>query len=278
MKVAAVQMASRLGDVEANLAHATDFVRQAVSQGARLVALPEFALCGSVTEALGEDMFRLAQPLDGPVIRHFAALARELAAWLCVPLFEQAGERRFNAVVVLDSSGTVAAHYRKRFVPNRRANEKFLFHAGDLPSPVWDVDGVRFGVNICFERQFVETSRIPALKGADVLVHLSHTWGEGGSANSAWFSQAEMMARLNSIWVLAACATHWPGQPGPGGGSLLADPLGQVVSSLHSEESLLLAEVDPALARETRARARMLCEQRTDVLQEMIALGSEGKG
>ena len=270
MKIAAVQMASRLAEVQANVAHASDFIREAASQGARLVALPELAVCGSVTEALGEDTLRLAEPIDGPTMRSFQELACELQVFVSVPLFERDGDKRYNAAVVVDRRGVVAAHYRKRFVPNRRANEKFLFHAGDLPSPVWDVDGVRFGVNICFERQFIETSRIPALKGADVLVHPSHTWGEAGQN---WFAQAQTMARLNSMWVLAACATHRPGQPGPGGASLLVDPLGEVIQALDDCEGLLLAEIDPEMARRTRAKARMLCEQRTDVLEEMIAAG-----
>jgi predicted amidohydrolase len=281
MKVAAVQMVSRLGDVDYNVTHGEELIREGVGQGARLLALPEFALCGSITEALERDTFALAQTSDGPAIAHFRGLARELGVWLCVPLFEREVEgedRFFNAMIAIDRRGEIAARYRKRFVPNRRANEKYFFSPGNLPSPVWDVDAARFGVNICFERQFIETSRIPALKGADVLVHLNHTWMSAeGRPSAEWPAQAQTMARLNSIWVLAACATHAPGQPGPGGGSAVVNPRGEVVAQLDDAEGVLVADIEPRAAREARAQARMLCELRADVLNEMLACIGDSK-
>lgn len=278
MRIAAVQMVSRLGDTAGNVRHARELIGEAVTRGARLVLLPEYFQCGSVTETLRPETFALAEPIDGPSVSALAAEAARLRAWICAPLFERDGDRFFNCAVALDHDGRVAARYRKRFLPNRRANEKYLFTPGDLPSPVWEVDGVRFGVNICFERQFIETSRIPALKGADVLLHPSHTWSSGwAQPGDTWVAQATAMARLNSLWVLAACATHAPGKEGPGGRSLLADPRGAVAQVLGDEEGVLLADVDPQVARDTRERMRMLSEQRADVLEEMIA-ASAGVG
>jgi N-carbamoylputrescine amidase len=213
--------------------------------------------------------------MDGWTVRQMAELAQQLDVWLCVPLFEQDDldpGRYFNAVAVFDPAGQIVARYRKRFIPNRRANEKYFFTPGDLPSPVWQVEDTRFGINICFERQFMETSRIPALKGADVLVHVTATWGDGsGRPNKGWFEQATAMARLNSLWVVAASATRVPGQPGPQGHSLIADPRGDLVATLQDEEGILVGEVDPLVARETRARTRILSEQRGDVLEELAA-------
>lgn len=275
MKIAALQTASKLGDIAYNVSRASNLVREAAGQGARLLALPEYFQCGPIIEATIPETFRLAERMDGPTVRQMAALARELEVWLCVPLFEQDGEdpnRYFNAVAVLDPAGQIVARYRKRFIPNRRANEKYFFAPGDLPSPVWRVDDTRFGINICFERQFMETSRIPALKGADVLVHVTATWGDGsGMPNKGWFEQATAMARLNSLWVVAASATRVPGLPGPQGHSLIADPRGDLVATLRDEEGILVGDVDPLVARETRAKTRILSEQRTDVLEELAA-------
>jgi N-carbamoylputrescine amidase len=279
MKVAAIQTASRFGDTEYNVNRAVGLARDAADQGARLMAFPEFFACGSVTEALDPSTFLLAERVDGPTITRMSEASRDLGVWMCVPLFEHdqdASGAYFNAVLMLNPAGNVIAQYRKRFLPNRRANEKYLFSPGNLPSPVWDADEARFGINICFERQFVETARIPALKGADVLVHVSHTWGTGfGGVVETWAQQAAGMARLNSIWVLAACAAHLPGQPGPGGQSLLVDPRGKLVTMLNDEEGILVCEIDANDARETRRKARMLVEQRVDVLEEMAALTQE---
>jgi beta-ureidopropionase len=275
MKIAAIQTASRFGDPVYNVDRAIDLARQAANQGARLLVFPEFFACGSITEHPEPETFRLAETLDGPTITRMSETSQALGVWLCVPLFEHDvdGGAYYNAAVVLDPSGTPVAHYRKRFLPNRRANEKYFFSPGNLPSPVWDADDVRFGINICFERQFPETSRIPALKGADVLVHPSHTWGTGfGGVAETWPQQAAGMARLNSIWVLGTSAAHLPQLAGPGGQSLLVDPRGKVVTMLDDQEGILVCEIDPEDARETRRKARILVEQRADVLEEMAAL------
>jgi predicted amidohydrolase len=144
--------------------------------------------------------------------------------------------------------------------------------AVQMVSCLGDVD-----YNVGHASELIETSRIPALKGADVLVHLNHTWGRGdGRPSDEWLGQAQTMARLNSIWLLAACATHETGQPGPGGWSLIANPRGEVVAQMDDAEGVLVGEVDPRQAREIRAQARMLSEQRADVLAEMAACLASG--
>ncbi len=276
MKVAAIQTASRFGDVDYNVSRAIDLARQAADQGARLLAFSEFFACGSVTEHLEPETLNVAETVDGPTISRMSETNRDLGVWLCVPLFEHdvvGGGAYYNAVLMLDPSSNVVAHYRKRFLPNRRANEQYLFSPGNLPSPVWDADDARFGVNICFERQFLETARIPALKGADVLVHPSHTWGTGfGGAAETWPQQAAGMARLNSIWVLAACAAHLPGALARAARACWPIREGKIVTMLDDQEGILVCDIDPEYARETRRNARILVEQRVDVLEEMAAL------
>ncbi len=276
MKIAAIQTASRFGDVEYNVSRAIDLARQAAHQGARLLAFPEFFACGSVTEPLEPEPLHVAETVDGPTITRMSQTNRELGVWLCVPLFEHdvvGGDAYFNAVFTIDPSSDVVAHYRKRFLPNRRANEQYLFSPGNLPSPVWDADDARFGVNICFERQFLKTARIPALEGADVLVHPSHTWGTGfGGAAESWPQQAavwhvstpsgywQRAPRTCPVWLVRAARACWP------------IPEAKNVTILDDQEDILVCEIDPEYARETRRKARILVEQRVDVLEEMAAL------
>ncbi len=61
---------------------------------------------------------------------------------------------------------------------NRRIHlvdtEKACFHAGTAAPPVFDLDGVKVGVMICFDWRFPETARSLALKGAEIIAHPSN--------------------------------------------------------------------------------------------------------
>ncbi|HKN43146.1 MAG TPA: nitrilase-related carbon-nitrogen hydrolase, partial [Propionibacteriaceae bacterium] len=60
-----------------------------------------------------------AEPADGPIVRHFAALAGELSMVIVLPIFEdeQPGIY-YNTAVVVDADGGVLGKYRKNHIPN----------------------------------------------------------------------------------------------------------------------------------------------------------------
>ncbi len=110
-----------------------------------------------------------AQPLPGPAEEAFCEMASRHGIWL-VPgsLFERSGERIFNTAPVIDPAGTVIARHRKLF-PFRpyeagiSAGEEFV---------VFDVPEVgRFGLTICYDMWFPETTRSLVAMGAEVILH-----------------------------------------------------------------------------------------------------------
>jgi hypothetical protein len=93
-------------DVEANLATAERLIRRAAGYGAQLIATPEN------TNFLGphHDKVRLAEPLDGPTVHRFAALARELGIHLLIGSFNEASPqagRCYNTSVLLGPDGAI---------------------------------------------------------------------------------------------------------------------------------------------------------------------------
>src|SRR5918998_3861302 len=74
---AAIQMSST-PDKEENRETAQRLVREAVSAGAELVALPELWSCHGLEEVYREN----AEPVPGPTTGFLGKLARELGVWL----------------------------------------------------------------------------------------------------------------------------------------------------------------------------------------------------
>lgn len=165
-RVACCQYAPRVGEPEVNRARGGHAIREAARAGARVIVLPELASSGYVFRDR-EEAVRLAEPLDGPTVGEWGELAAALGVVVVAGLCERGADGAlFNSAVVLDDSGLRAA-YRKAHLWN---TEKLVFTAGDAPPPVVTVSGeVRLGVMICYDLEFPEWVRVPALAGAQLL-------------------------------------------------------------------------------------------------------------
>ena len=162
VKVAACQLPYVHEDVERALTLIAEYAIKAEAQGARLICFPECYLQGYVfdeetTERLALDLSSLA--FDG-VLRRLA----HLKSILIIGLIEKEGTYLYNTAIVI-SGGRVLGRYRKvKLLKGER-----LFKAGD-EYPVFEVDGLRFGINICNDLNFPECARMIADQGARLLV------------------------------------------------------------------------------------------------------------
>jgi predicted amidohydrolase len=94
---------------QANLRRAVDAIRQAASQGCRLVVLPECLDVG-----WGDPSARdLAQPIPGSHVRELQEAARWHRIHVAAGPVERAGKRLFNAAVLIAPTGDILLHDRK---------------------------------------------------------------------------------------------------------------------------------------------------------------------
>ncbi len=274
MLVAGIQMSCG-PDRAANVAKAQRMVDEAARQGARLVCLQEIfstIFFPSTTEAR---FFAWSETRDGETIKTMAAQARRLNIWLLATLFERDPEiagRFFNSAILLNPSGDVAGVYRKMFIPFRAQNtERYYFTPGNMRFPVFAVDELRLGVNICYDRHFPELARIMALKGAHLLVYPTASKGDIGRANT-WIPEMISRAAENVFYVMGVnrCGTEGPYRYF--GHSVLVDPYGQEMAGLKEEDGSLLGEVDPVVVDRARYDYAHLRDLRPDVYQELLRL------
>ena len=161
---AACQYAPTVGDLAGNRARAERWIRQAASQGARLVVLPELAASGYTFQSQ-EEAAACAEPQDGPTVSGWIELCRELELHLVAGFAEVEGGRRFNSAAVVGPAGLLGV-YRKAHLFN---DEKSYFEPGDSGFLVFDAGAYRLGVLICYDLWFPEAARVLALGGADVV-------------------------------------------------------------------------------------------------------------
>ena len=130
-----------------------------------MVVLSELAAYGPSTQ--------FAEPEDGPAERFFRDLARETNIWL-VPgsLFTRVGGNILIRTPVIAPSGEIVARYNKMFpfVPYEQGV------TGGNSFCTFDVPGAgRFGLSICYDIWFRETTRTLVWQGAEILINPSLT-------------------------------------------------------------------------------------------------------
>jgi predicted amidohydrolase len=163
--VACCQVSLVVGDVDGNRRQVRHAVEAAAGAGARIIVVPELANSGYVFTDAAQAR-ALAEPVDGTTVAGWIDLARRLDVVVVGGFCELGPDGRVrNSAVLVDTTG-VRALYRKAHLWDR---EKLVFTPGDAAPPVVDTVHGRIAVMICYDLEFAEWVRLPALEGAQLL-------------------------------------------------------------------------------------------------------------
>ncbi|SLN10989.1 carbon-nitrogen hydrolase family protein [Oceanibacterium hippocampi] len=260
--VALLQAASDSGDVAANLRRLRRVAGEAAAAGAAILVTPELFLSGY---NIGDRMWELAEPADGPMAATVGEIAREAGIAIVYGYPERVGRDVHNSAQAIDRAGRPVANYRK--VHLYGAEEKRLFRPGDR-FVTCRLEGLGVGILICYDIEFPEPARILALRGADLL--LVPTALDRGTQEVA---TRLVPARALENRVAIAYANHCGIENGylHAGLSLIAAPDGAALASAPADgEILLVAPVDMAAYRARDLHYPYLAERRPDLYDGLL--------
>ena len=275
LTVAALQM-SMTDIVAENVKTAERLVRQAASQGARLILIPELFEGRYFCEDQRAEHLDRAQPLDGhPTIAHFSALAKELNVVLPVSFYERDVNALYNACAVINADGTVLGVYRKSHIPDGPGySEKYYFRPGNTGYKVWNTAVGKVGVGICWDQWFPEVARALALNGAEVIVYPTAIGSEPMDAtyDSAPHWQRVMQGHAGANLVPVVAANRIGTEIGSRftltfyGSSFIAGPTGEKVAEAdRGSETVLTATFDLDEVAQLRRGWGVFRDRRTDL-------------
>ncbi len=224
VRVAVCQLDLAVGELDANRAAAAAAISEAASRGAQVVIVPELTPSGYVFTTVGEAR-SLGEPVDGPTARQWTSLAQEHDLVVIGGFAELAPDGTlYNSAMLVDDTG-VRAVYRKAHLWDAEVD---FFVPGDQPPPVIDTKYGRLSMMVCYDVEFPEWVRIPALAGADLLA-VPTNWpadpAPAGERPMVTFN-VQAAAFANRMFAAAACrcgderGVRWVG------GSLIADVTG----------------------------------------------------
>jgi ABC-type glycerol-3-phosphate transport system permease component/predicted amidohydrolase len=252
IEVVVLQMAARPGELAANVDRLAELVGKH-ADGAELVVAPELVTSGYDLEVLARRGQELAEPLDGPTAARVSELATEVGATLVFGMLERDGDALYDTAVVAAPDGQLVPYRKSHLYPT----ESELFAAGTelvvAPTPAG-----RLGMMICFEHAFPDVATTLALRGAQILVIPSAV---PFGYEHLLTLRTRARAQDNQVFAVGCNLTG----NGFCGGSLVADPRGEVLAEAGTEETVVRATLDLAAIEREREREPALRLRQPDL-------------
>ncbi|MCQ4863877.1 carbon-nitrogen hydrolase family protein [Pseudoflavonifractor phocaeensis] len=237
VKIAAAQFDVHILDKAYNLDKMEEMSRRAKTlYGADLVAFPEASLAGYCFESR-EEALSAAEAFDGPSVRRMSRLSGALGMTIVFGTAETAGDRLYNSAVCCLPDGQVR-RYRKTHLP-LLGLDRFA-DPGDALCVVNAPFG-KLGLLVCYDLRFPEPMREEALRGAELVVHITNL-PPAGNAYPDFFSRAR--ACENRVFLLSSNRIGTERGFQFIGRSQILDPTGAVLAELTDCEGIIAADIN----------------------------------
>ncbi|TLN24280.1 hypothetical protein FDZ71_02030 [bacterium] len=243
MKIAAIQVSS-CEDVSRNLKKASQYLEASALKGAKIACFPELFAYPWFPDSEDESKKELAEELGGLVTGEMARLARANSIAVVCPFFEKGEEGKlFNSAAIFNSKGDLAGLYRKVHVPRLdHWEEKFYFQGGDKGFGVFEVDGVKIGIQLGWDNFFPEGFRALGLGGAQVVL----LPGAAAFASAErWLAMGVSHAVANNFFVVRVNRSGHEGGLDFYGNSYCVRPDGELaIEPLGMNEGIMLVDCE----------------------------------
>jgi predicted amidohydrolase len=252
LRIALIQQDTLWQNPAANLARAREYVSQAARVGARVAVFPELFTLGFT---MAPEPF--AEALPGPTTEVLSALSREFNLYLVGSAVEAHTPHPRNAAFVTAPDGSLQATYRK--LHPFSYGEENRHYSGGEDCPVFEIDGIPCGLQICYDLRFPEPFRLAA-EGTDLFAVVAN-WPERRRAH--WQLLLKARAVENLCYV---AGVNRVGEDGKGnrhmGDSSVTSPWGETLVSAAETETVLIADIDPTVVADARAKFPVLKDRR----------------
>lgn len=235
--------------------------RESAAEGCGLVMFPELFASGY---NIGDRMFDLAEPADGPTAAALAAAARECGIAILAGYPERDGNAVYNSAMLIGPHGKRLANARKTHLFG--AMEKSLFAPGDALT-LANLGDLRIGILICYDVEFPEAVRELVLQGAELIAvptALMHPFDRVAQ----WL--LPVRAFENQVFVAYANRCGSEGDIEYCGLSCIIAPDGSELARAKKAEELLIADIDPGAFEQARRDNPYIADRRPELYRSLV--------
>jgi len=265
VRVGVVQMDIAWEDREANFRKVEGFLEQARTARVELLVLPEMFALGFTMNGAA-----FAEEREGPTTRFLARCAREYGLYIAGACVFRGAEKPRNAALLYSPQGELLARYDKVH-PFSMSQEDRYYSAGEQVV-VTAALGFNIQQTICYDLRFPELFRAGIERGADLMLVIANWPIE---REHHWRFLARARAIDNLSYVVACNRTGEGGGLVYPGASMVVAPDGTVLVNGGREETLYVADLDPAMIGATRRRFPFLRDRKRELYRKWNVEGSD---
>src|SRR5256884_4761945 len=260
LRAAAIKLISR-NNPEETLASVEHFLKQAADMGAQFVSLPEFWTYLGPYSGFDE----AAQTLPGTTIERLQEKARKhkmiVHGGSIVERVSTMPGKFHNTSVLIDREGEIIARYRKihLFDVDLANGEKHYESERIVPGNqlvTAEIDGITFGLTVCYDLRFPELYRSLALRGAQLLMVPAGFTLHTGRDHWEVLLRARAIENLCYVIAPAQVGTYPPNRQ-CFGRSMIVNPWGLVLAQAQDSPTAIIADID--LKQIEQARTQIPC-------------------
>ena len=245
LNVAQIQFNPQVGEMKVNFSKVQRLLVKA--KDAELVLLPELANSGYNFTDRQQALLLSDTLINSKYVEMLSAHSRKTNQYIVSGFLEKENDQLFNSSLFISPKGKIAV-YRKIHL---FMNEKQIFAKGNLGLSVFDLDGYKLGMLICFDYLFPEVWRIMALKGADVIAHPSNL------VTYKAFKVVPAQAVINRFFVFTTNRIGTERDISFSGRTFAIDPEGDIIAEASpDQQEIVFTTIDPL-----RSRNKMLTQK-----------------
>ena len=253
-------------DWESNKTQAERYIRNAASEGAELVILPE------TVDYIGTDFCAHALPVPGPVTDFFREQALKYGIYLhCGSVTEAVPEGApRNTSVVFGPDGSILGKYSKLHLFDVELEDGPSYRESDDVSGGDEITLIEtslctIGLSVCYDMRFPELFRLQAEQGAQLLINCANFTENTGKAH--WEALLRARAIENTCYVAAVGQCGIKPKFKAWGHTMLIDPWGDIIAKVPQaqEPGIAVGEIDLEKLCKVREQVPSLKNRRTDI-------------
>ena len=240
IRIAAVIFNSAVNRTRDNLDRMASWIKLAKDQAAQLICFPELNVSGYSTKP---EIKGYAESIPGPVSERLVEMAHENQIIILAGIAEKDEKGRIFASHLVVTPESISGIYRKIHIAPPERN---IFYPGNS-IPLFEVEGVKLGIQLCYDTHFPELSTRMAVNGADIIF-MPHASPRGTPTEklASWLRHLTARAFDNSVFIVACNQNgdnlkglHFPGV------AVVIDPSGDVLKdNISGKEAMIVAELE----------------------------------
>ncbi len=238
IRIALAQINPVVGDLSGNVQKIISYIEKARALKVELIAFPELAITGYPPE----DLLLKPQFVNDNInaLDQVKAASNDITA---IVGFVDSNKGLFNAAAVISNNRLIDV-YHKKHLPNYGVFDEYRYFLQGRRLPVYDLGGIKIGVNICEDIWYREPTKIQAQSGAEIIININASPYHIGKVA---FRENLVLTRVSESGVIIAYVNMVGGQDELvfDGASFVVDRDGKtIVKGVQFEEELIPVDIE----------------------------------